>query len=78
MSELVDMGVRRSIRIFRGKKYDWYSARYMYEDSACYKREHQKNQRIIRTKNEKIRRFLCYSRKFADFAGLFMFFATPC
>ena len=36
MSKLVDMELEEAF-VYLEEKYDWYSARYMYEDSAYYK-----------------------------------------
>ena len=63
--------------VYLEEKYDWYSARYMYEDSAYYKGTSEEINAYLNEKMKNKTFSFYYSRKFADFAGLFMcFFAT--
>ena len=76
MSELVDMELEEAF-VYLEEKYDWYSARYMYEDSAYYKGTSEEINAYLNEKMKNKTFSFYYSRKFADFAGLFMcFFAT--
>ena len=76
MSKLVDMELEEAF-VYLEEKYDWYSARYMYEDSAYYKGTPEEINRYLNEKMKNKAFSFYYSRKFADFAGLFMcFFAT--
>lgn len=59
------------------KEYDWYGARYLYEDTAYYKGTGEEINAYLDKKMEQKTFSFYYSRKFADFAGMFMgFFAT--
>ena len=59
------------------QEYDWYGARYLYEDSAYYKGTAEEINEYLDVKLENKTFSFYYARKFADFAGLFMcFFAT--
>lgn len=59
------------------KEYDWYGARYLYEDTTYYKGIGEEINAYLDEKMEQNSFSFYYSRKFADFAGLFMgFFAT--
>ena len=76
MSKLVDMELEEAF-VYLEEKYDWYSARYMYEDSAYYKGTPEEINTYLNEKMKNKAFSFYYSRKFADFAGLFMcFFAT--
>ena len=56
MSKLVDMELEEAF-VYLEEKYDWYSARYMYEDSAYYKGTPEEINTYLNEKM-KIRRFL--------------------
>ena len=71
MSELVDMELEEAF-VYLEEKYDWYSARYMYEDSAYYKGTSEEINAYLDKKLEDKTFSFYYARKFADFAGLFM------
>ena len=59
------------------KEYDWYGAKYRYEDTAYYKGSPEEINAYLDKKLETKTFSFYYSRKFADFTGLFMgFFAT--
>lgn len=59
------------------EKYDWYGARYLYEDTAYYKGTAEEINSYLDQKMEKKPFSYYYARKFADFTGLYMgFFAT--
>lgn len=59
------------------QKYDWYGARYLYEDSMYYKGTAEEINEYLDEKLENKTFSFYYARKFADFAGLYMtFFAT--
>ncbi len=59
------------------KEYDWYGARYLYEDTTYYKGSPEEINAYLDKKLETKTFSFYYSRKFADFTGLFMgFFAT--
>ena len=59
------------------KEYDWYGARYLYEDTTYYKGSPEEMNAYLDEKLETKTFSFYYSRKFADFTGLFMgFFAT--
>lgn len=58
-------------------EYDWYGGRYLYEDCAYYKGTSEEINAYLDEKLENKTFSYYFSRKFADFAGLFMgFFAT--
>ena len=58
-------------------EYDWYGARYVYEDSTYYKGTPEEINAYLNKKLKNKTFSFYYSRKFADFAGLFMcFFST--
>ena len=71
MSKLVDMELEEAF-VYLEEKYDWYSARYMYEDSAYYKGTSEEINAYLNEKMKNKTFSFYYSRKFADFAGLFM------
>lgn len=73
MSKLVDMELEEAF-VYLEEKYDWYSARYMYEDSAYYKGTPEEINTYLNEKMKNKAFSFYYSRKFADFAGLFMCF----
>ena len=59
------------------QEYDWYGARYLYEDSTYYKGTAEEINAYLDEKLEDKTFSFYYARKFADFAGLYMvFFAT--
>ena len=59
------------------EKYDWYGARYLYEDTAYYKGTAEEINSYLDQKMEKKPFSYYYSRKVADFSSLYMgFFAT--
>lgn len=59
------------------EKYDWYGSRYLYEDTAYFKGTAEEINSYLDQKMEKMPFSYYYSRKFADFAGLYMgFFAA--
>ena len=59
------------------KEYDWYGTRYLYEDTTYYKGSPEEMNAYLDKKLETKTFSFYYSRKFADFTGLFMgFFAT--
>ena len=59
------------------EKYDWYGARYLYEDTAYFKGTAEEINSYLDQKMEKKPFSYYYSRKFADFTGLYMgFFAA--
>lgn len=59
------------------KEYDWYGARYLYEDTAYYQGTAEEINGYLDKKMELKRFSFYYARKFADFAGLYMgFFST--
>ncbi len=59
------------------KEWDWYGARYLYEDTSYYKGTAEEINAYLDGRMENKPFSFYYSRKFADFAGLFMgFFAT--
>lgn len=76
MSKLTDMELEEAF-VYLEEKYDWYGARYIYEDSAYYKGTAEEINTYLNEKMKNKTFSFYYSRKFADFAGLFMcFFAT--
>ncbi len=59
------------------KEYDWYGARYLYEDTAYYQGTADEINGYLDEKMEMKRFSFYFARKFADFAGLYMgFFST--
>lgn len=76
MSDLTDMELEEAF-VYLEEKYDWYGAGYLYEDSAYYKGTAEEINTYLNEKMKNKTFSFYYSRKFADFAGLFMsFFAT--
>lgn len=74
--KLEDMDLEEAFAYLE-KEYDWYGTRYMYEDSAYYKGTAEEINAYLDEKMENKTFSFYYSRKFADFASLFMgFFAT--
>ena len=59
------------------EKYEWYGARYLYEDTSYFKGTAEEINSYLDQKMEKKPFSYYYARKFADFTGLYMgFFAT--
>ena len=56
------------------QEYDWYGARYLYEDSTYYKGTAEEINAYLDKKLEDKTFSFYYARKFADFAGLYMVF----
>ncbi len=56
------------------QQYDWYGARYLYEDSTYYKGTAEEINAYLDKKLEDKTFSFYYARKFADFAGLYMVF----
>ena len=76
INNLADMELEEAF-VYLEEGYDWYGARYLYEDSTYYKGTPEEINAYLDEKMENKTFSFYYSRKFADFAGLFMaFFAT--
>lgn len=76
IGKLKDMDLEKAYEYLQ-KEYDWYGARYLYEDSAYYKGTAEEINAYLDEKFENKTFSFYFSRKFADFTGLFMgFFAT--
>lgn len=76
LSKLADMELEEAV-VYLEEEYDWYGARYMYEDSAYYKGTAEEINAYLDEKLSDKTFSFYYARKFADFAGMFMcFFAT--
>lgn len=73
INKLTDMELEEAF-LYLDEKYDWYGARYMYEDCAYYKGTADEINAYLDEKLEHETFSFYYARKFADFAGLFMFF----
>lgn len=73
INKLTDMELEEAF-LYLEEKYDWYGARYMYEDCAYYKGTADEINAYLDEKLEHETFSFYYARKFADFAGLFMFF----
>ena len=56
------------------QEYNWYGARYLYEDSTYYKGTAEEINAYLDKKLEDKTFSFYYARKFADFAGLYMVF----
>lgn len=62
---------------YLNEKYEWYGARYLYEDTSYFKGTAEEINSYLDQKMEKKPFSYYYARKFADFTGLYMgFFAT--
>lgn len=76
MDKIEDMDLEEAF-VYLEKEYNWYGARYGYEDSAYYKGTAEEINAYLDEKMGNRTFSFYYSRKFADFVGLFMvFFAT--
>lgn len=73
INKLADMELEEAF-LYLEEKYDWYGARYMYEDCAYYKGTADEINAYLDEKLKHETFSFYYARKFADFAGLFMFF----
>ena len=76
IEKLEDMDLEEAYAYLE-KEYDWYGTRYLYEDTTYYKGSPEEMNAYLDKKLETKTFSFYYSRKFADFTGLFMgFFAT--
>ena len=73
INNLADMELEEAF-VYLEEEYDWYGARYLYENSTYYKGTPEEINAYLDEKMENKTFSFYYSRKFADFAGLFMFF----
>lgn len=74
--KLADMDLEEAYTYLE-KEYNWYGARYEYEDCAYYKGTAEEINAYLDERLENKTFSFYFSRKFADFAGLFMgFFAA--
>ncbi len=74
--KLEDMDLEEAYEYLE-KEYNWYGARYSYEDTTYYKGTPEEINTYLDEKMGNKKFSFYYSRKFADFAGMFMgFFAT--
>ena len=62
---------------YLNEKYEWYGARYLYEDTSYFKGTAEEINSYLDQKMEKKPFSYYYARKFADFTGLYMGFCTP-
>ena len=76
IEKLEDMDLEEAYAYLE-KEYDWYGTRYLYEDTTYYKGSPEEMNAYLDKKLETKTFSFYYSRKFADFTGLFMgFFAN--
>lgn len=76
INRLEDMDLEEAF-VYLEETYNWYGARYLYEDTAYYKGTAEEINAYLDEKLETKTFSFYYARKFADFAGLYMgFFAT--
>lgn len=73
INNLADMELEEAF-VYLEEEYDWYGARYLYENSTYYKGTPEEINAYLDEKMENKTFSFYYSRKFADFAGLFVFF----
>ena len=59
---------------YLNEKYEWYGARYLYEDTSYFKGTAEEINSYLDQKMEKKPFSYYYARKFADFTGLYMGF----
>lgn len=77
IEKLADMDLEKAYTYLE-KEYDWYGVRYEYEDSAYYKATAEEINAYLDEKMENKTFSFYFSRKFADFAGLYMGFFGYC